>query len=301
MTDNMLDFSFNMEGIDRRALLLEAANRLDALHSFLGDEKSSPSETPEAALLRSLTEDKAEFGDAPAIFPVRDDYFISQNLEVPYNFKQWGQKYNFYWLDVPLNLFPRSNWAFNKLEVAIEFNSHTPKDGSRPKSYQILPDRKFQTLAKLHGHFEVHLDGNFEFSAKTPDMAGTIGMAAARLNAGIDSKVAAGTGLAIPPYVYSFKVARIEHTPPGIEEVRWRLNGAEFFQENIPRLTVIFQIPKKTRELKITAAMQAYRRFNFASAGLREGIKELSPSMRRFFKGGMPVAATTSWYLTPIL
>lgn len=69
----------------------------------------------------------------------------------------------------------------------------------------------------------------------------------------------------------------------------------------MPRLTVIFQIPKTTRELKIAAAMQAYRHFNFASAGLRDGIKELSPSMRRFFKGGMPVLATTSWSLTPML
>jgi hypothetical protein len=301
MADSILDFSFNMQGIDRRALLLEAANRIDALRGFLGDEKSGLSETPEAALLRSLTEDKAEFGDAPGIFPVVNDYFISQNLEVPYNFKQWSQTYNFYWLDVPLNLFPRSNWAFNKLEVAIEFNSHITNDGSRPKSYQILPDRKFRTLAKLHGHFEVHLNGNFEFSAKIADLKGAIGIAEAQLNAGIDSKVAAGAGLAIPPYVYSLKVAKIEHTPPGIVEVRWRLDGAEFFQENMPRLTVIFQIPKTTRELKIAAAMQAYRHFNFASAGLRDGIKELSPSMRRFFKGGMPVLATTSWSLTPML
>ena len=38
-------------------------------------------------------------------------------------------------------------------------------------------------------------------------------------------EAADGMGLVIPPYVYSIKQAKIEHSDTGIEEVIWQIDG----------------------------------------------------------------------------
>ncbi len=305
MSNPNLDFSYDMKGVDRTALLMEAANQLDALQGFLGGEEAGKGETAVGTLTRSFTEDHARFGDLPNMYKITDEYYVSLGLKVPYSFTQLTQNCNFYWLDLPLNLYPKHNWAFRRLEVAIEFNPHATKDGTRPKSYQILPDQKFQTLVELHGNFEVKLDANFEFNVSTGSIPVTMGPVQGNLEAGAGAKVGGGMGLVIPPYVYSIKQAKIEHSDTGIEEVRWLIDGPEFFQENKPRLTVIIQVLKGAKELKIAAAMQAYRYFKFARADLQEAVKELPRKIKEFFVKGLPIRDETPddkpWDMTHLL
>ena len=69
----------------------------------------------------------------------------------------------------------------------------------------------------------------------------------------------------------------------------WRLDGAEFFQENRPELVVIAQVPKGAVEFKITAALQAYRYFNTGAADWQDAILGLPSRLVSFFKDGAPV------------
>ncbi len=85
--------------------------------------------------------------------------------------------------------------------------------------------------------------------------------------------------------------------------VAWRLDGAEFFQENQPDFVIVLQVPKETQTVKVSAALQAYRYFNFASAGVRAAVKQLSSKLKGYFEGGLPVRDETNppWDLTPVL
>ena len=67
MSATSLDFSFNMEGLDRNALINEAAERLNVLSSDFGDEVQKGIDSPLAALVKELQGDAAEFAKLPVV------------------------------------------------------------------------------------------------------------------------------------------------------------------------------------------------------------------------------------------
>ena len=112
--NSSLDFSFNMDGIDRQALLAEAAERLDALSGYLDDSETSSPQSPEGELVRALMGDTVKLS-FPEVYEITDQDFLISNLSIPVRFKQLSQAFKFYWLYFPISLFPQYNWGFNRL------------------------------------------------------------------------------------------------------------------------------------------------------------------------------------------
>jgi hypothetical protein len=302
MNSQNLDWSFDMSGVDRAALLAEAAERFDKFAvTRLGEGAAAAAESPQGALARALVGDVAEFAAAPVVYKITDQDFLQQKLDVPFRFKELSKLYSFYWLYFPVALFPRHGTAFNRLEVAVEFNPAEKSGHLRPKAYQILPDKKFETLLQARQQLELGLDENFEFGVKTGQLSGAAGDAQGTLAAGVGVKAAAGAGLVAGPFVYTIKRAKIEHTAVGLERVFWRLDSREFFEGDDVPLVVIAQVPKGTKSVSVAAAMQAYRHFNWLSAPLQSVIEELPRALRNFFKGGAPLRDQASWDVSPML
>ena len=303
-----LDPGFSWRGVDRDALLLEAAERLDDLEGTLGPGVGAfvgPQESEAGRLARSLTTDVAKFGDAPLLYKLTEEYFASKNIAVPYDFKQLSQDYNFYWLDIPLDLSPKNNWPYDKIKVGIEFNPNAPKDGTRPRSYQILPDEQFRTVLEVPVGFEILLNGNFQFESNFDPIKGAIGPVTGSIGGGIGATATANAGIRIPPYTYVIKKAEITHSTPNLSEVRWSMAGHKFSLENKPRLSVIVQMLKGITELKVAGAMLTSRIFNYAPASFQEAIQELPRALKEFFTGGAVIPDETPkespWDLTRFL
>jgi len=296
MDSTALDFSFSTEGINRNALLTQAARELDVQPVHLGgDTSTSAPETPEGALVRALREDVAQFNGSPLFYPITDKDFIASNRSVPFRFQELTKDYEFYWLRLPLLLFPKRNWGFNRLEIRLDLNAKSAPPHAQPRAYQILPEKKFQNLFAANSRLEVGIDGNFEFSAKTSILGVDLGTAELSLGGGAKTNVEAGVGLVLGPFTYRLKKVILDHTSIGLQRVFWRIEGTEFFQEDDPQLIVIAQLPKQTRELQVIAIMQAYRYFNFASANLQEKIKKIPEALRNFFEQGAPIEDRASW------
>lgn len=302
MSNQNLDWSFDMSGLDRGALLHEAAERFDKFaFTSLGEKDAQAGESAEGVLARALLGDVAEFAAAPVVHKITDKDFIGQHLDVPFKFKDLSKSYNFYWFYFPIALHPAQNKSFNRLEVAVEFNPGEKAGHLRPKAYQILPDKKFETLLQAEQKLELGLDENFEFGVKTGEVSGQAGGAEGKVSAGVDVKAAARAGFVAGPFVYTIRRARIEHTAVGLEKVFWRLDSDKFFQgEDVP-LVVVAQVPKETGQVRVAAAMQAYRHFNWLSAPLQSVVGELPRALRDFFKGGAPLRDQANWDVTPML
>lgn len=293
------DFSFDMQGIDRHALLTEAAARLDALSGYLGPGEAA-GEEESALLLRELDGDTIGFPDFPTVYKITDKHYLTHNLKVPVNFTTLTQNFNFYWLYIPVALFPKSAMrGFRKLEMIVEFNHGETMAQLRPQAYQILPNKKFQTLLEVSNRVEVRLDENFELSASTPQMDVNLGSASVKAGAGMTVKEAAGLGMVLGPYTYRLKRAQIDHTPTSFAKVRWTLDGAEFFQEDSPELIVVIQVPKEVTQLKVGAAMQAYRHFSLLPSRLQKAVDDFPQWIQRFLRAGMPVPGAATWDITP--
>ncbi|MEN6375098.1 MAG: hypothetical protein ABFD75_10015 [Smithella sp.] len=293
MPENILDFSFNMEGLDRNKLLGEAAHTLDNLKGHLGSGKA-PVKSNEGDVARDFINDEASFAQTLVVYEITDKDFLAKNRQVPVPFSQLTQQYRFFWVYFPTVLFPRHDWAFNMIEMKIAMKAPEKPPHLQPKAFHILPNSQFQPLLEVNTRLEVRLDENFELKAQVPESG-------LHVSGAVDAKVAAAGGFVAGPFSYHIKKAKIQHTATGAETVFWRLDGAEFFQEDSPEIIIIAQIPKDVKNVKIDGSMQAYRYFSFLGGDLQSNVKHFTEAVKNFFTGGLPIGSKISWDVSPYL
>jgi hypothetical protein len=296
-----LDFSFNMAGVDRRALLAEAASELDALKATLGTPGTAIPETEVGALVRSIIDDRAEFGEAPTVYKITDQDFIKSRSGLPFNYKQLMEKHNFYWVRIPVYLESRRNWAFYRLEVSLQFSSSNTDPLTQPIVYDIFPATRFAPLFEAGASFKIGLGENLSLSAGIEPIATIPGAVPGSIGGKVKFEEDIHAGLTVGPLYHRVRKVLIYHTPTSTSKVFWRIEDIDFFENDDPRLIVIVKIPRETREARITARMQAARKFSFASAGLREAIQYLPAAIQVFFRGGAPIDAQAGWDISSLL
>jgi hypothetical protein len=299
MMANEIGFKTNAAQFDRQAILKEAAAQVDALIGHLGPG-GQPVESDEGKLTRALAADEARLPAYPDVYRITDEDFLAQHKPQPVAIKQLAENFNFYWVRFPIGLRPQKDWGFNMLEVRVEFGASEPPH-LRPKAYRILPDKRFQELLKANMTLEFKLNENLEFEASTGQLAASAGTASASGSAGAGGELKSGAGAVFGPFQYSVKKAQIEHSAPGLEWVFWRIDGAQFFEQDTPELITILQVPKVLKQCKIRAELQASRYFNFGAAPWQKAIAEIPAMLRRFFQEGMPLREEKPWDITPSL
>lgn len=297
MTDgpSPLTFEFDFGGESRDALMAEVRENVIGLARELGEapvrrsmgEATRRMESPLAPaeqLLAELNEQRAFLSRQLDFLKLEEAHFTEQNLPVPQLFKRLSERYNFYWLHLPVGYHARPNMPFVRVECAVEFNPTAPDD-QRPISALILPDKKFLTLLEANAEATVRLNQNFEFEL----YSGALSLPNLGGSAGAGAGVGLGGGVSVGPFNYRLVRAQIEHSGEKTHKVFWRVSGAEFFRERVPQFAVVLQVPRHVSELKIAAAVQAYANFNFAAAGLGEIVAYLGERLRNFLRAGAPV------------
>jgi hypothetical protein len=304
MPDHEFDFSVNLEGVDLSNLLEDAAQRMDAEKELASlDYAGLESQTSVVGgeFARQIMQEEASLPAFPDVYKITDKDYLARNLTAPVKFTQLSKSFIFYWIRFPVGLAPSHNWNFNRIEVRVEFNPDSTQPHLRPKAYQILPNKQFQTLIEANQGLEVQFNENFELTAKTGVVGGKVGTGEAKADVGVDGVAKGGFGMVLGPFKYAIKRAKIDHNSTGLEWVFWRLDGAEFSQEDAPDLIVIAQVPKELHEVNILARLQAYHSFNFSAAGINSAISNLPKVLREYFKGGAPLYDEKPWDLTPVL
>jgi hypothetical protein len=287
-----VDFSSQVAG-NRSALLLEAAERLDRLAGHLGETDGEPD--PYGQLLRDLIADTAEFAASPDLRPLPA---VSPSQATASSFRL-QDRFSFWWLRIPLLLFPRRNWAFNRLEVRVEFSPQEQRADLRPKVFDILPNRRFDTVMRAGARVLLSVGADGHFSVETPEIMTPlppVGMVSA--GAGAQAQASVGAQAGFGPIQFRAVAARVDHSAEGLDKVFWRLDGAEFFQENQPELIVVLQVPREVDTATVVGVLQAYRRFNLFPAGLQAAIRQLPEALRVFFAQGAPLEARAIYDLT---
>jgi hypothetical protein len=297
-----LSFSYDLEGIDRRALLTQVAAELHALRGDLGSGSAGTGKTPaEAVVLDITTKDRVGFDKEGSLYPykITEEDFVYKKVPVPVPFQKLSQTFNFYRLPVPFNLWSsRRDWGFYYLEMQVIMSSPGDK---QPIAYQILPAKQFQDLIDWKGRLEVSLGENFEFEVSPPPFAIATGIpgVGASVKAGVDAKAESRVGLSIGPFEFRWKKSKIEHDGVGTRRVFWRIDGAEFVREQDLNLEVILQVPQTVNELTIEAQMLAKRNFNLANSNLQRAVAQLPEIFSvKFLKDGAPIGDKHSWLLS---
>ncbi len=281
-----LTFSVDLSGLDRGELLSTAARKLDSLGGHQG--RGGPPQDSIGDLARALQEDTAEFAAAPLVYRITGADFQARDGRLPEGFRQLSRDHHFYVIELPVHLFPRYGWSFDRLEVRVEFNAaDRERPELRPRAVQIFPNRQLVELARMDQDLTVSITSDLEFQAEVP--AVPVGPVTASAAAG--AQAAGRLTLGIGPFQYRLRRAVIETSPPGLEKVFWRFDGTKILQDESPRLIVIAQVPTRTENVDIDAALQAYRNYNFLADRTRNTIEQLPRILAGFFKNGAPMRA----------
>lgn len=287
-----LDFAVDLTGVDPDALLRDATRRVDLLEGHLADEGvTEPGEA--GTLLRDMDKDVAEFADFPVVYPITAEDYIARDGKVPAGFTQLAANNRFYRIEFPVNLFPRSSWSFDRLEVRLDFNAGD-QPSNRPKAFQILPSRQLAELAGWKYEVDVSLDANLTLQVALPKPANV----QLPVGGGAGAQAKAGLGLVLGPFEYKLKRMVIQTTPPGLEKVFWRLEDAKLLQQDTPRFIVIAQVPMSAATVRVDGVLQAHRNYNFLTAYVRNTFRELPEAIRNYFKNGAPKPQMVTYDLT---
>jgi hypothetical protein len=293
MTDE-LDFGepLTAPGIERAELLNQAASALDRLGGQLGPGgKRVPSK--EGDLARAFADDLAE-AQRPQVFRLDADRLDPERHAVPVDIEELLRRSKFYWLSLPVSLWSRPGWGFNRLEAKAEF----AVDGD-VATFDLLPDQEFATRFQANAEIDVGVDASMKFSATVPTVAvGLPGGAGGAVGASADANAALKTGFVVGPFGYRVTAPKVKHSPPGLDHAFWRLDGAQYVDERDPGLRVILRVPKDAITLEVTMAIQARRYFNMLSARLQEAVTGLPAGIANFFKGGTPIGDSQTWDLS---
>jgi hypothetical protein len=288
-----LDFSdpFEESG-DERARMLEAAGRrLDALSGQLGPGgRREPSE--EGDFARAFAKDVVTVQE-PTIYRLEVDDLDAARRDMPVDVAELTRMSKFYWLELPVSLWARPGWGFNRLEARIEFTG----DGGAT-TFDLLPDQEFATRFQANTEVSLGVDAGMKFAATVPTVAvGQVGVAGLEAGAHAGATAAAQTGFVLGPFKYRVTAPKVKHSATGLDHVFWRLDGAEYVNERDPGMRAVVRVPKEAQELEVRATIQARRYFSMFSARFQEAVQNLPGAIANFFKGGTPIGDSDSWKL----
>jgi len=279
---------------ERGAFLQEMAAVARDYRGLLGDEEAAlTAEVDDLSqhiqrLAQELEEDTAEFSPVRDIVPLRSDHFADHGLDVPAHIADLMRRFDYYLLHIPIVLFARGGWAFAQLECIIEFNPGRPPN-ERAVAYQIFPADDWQDVIRASQGLAIGLDENLEFKVDVKRLALELPDLSAEARAKVGTKAAGKAGLVLGPFDYRIRRPRVISKGRGHVKVRWRLEGAEHFEEEEPTLGVVLQVPKDVSQVDVIGVLKASK----DSRALTDDVRHLLPYVRErtrnFLKGGAPL------------
>jgi hypothetical protein len=278
---------------ERGGFLADAAVALDRLGMHYGPGQTQGTTTV-GDFARAFAKDVAQV-QKPQIYRLDAALLDRDRSDVPVGADELVREFRFYWLSLPMSLWARPGWGFNRLEAKAEFEAE-----GGATTFDLLPDQAFATRFSVNTSLDLGVDAGMHFSAKAPVFAvGVPGVAGASAGASAGADAGIKTKLVVGPFDYRLTAAKVKHSAPGLDHAFWRLDGAEYVEESDPGLRVVVRIPKETGSMRVTVTIQARRYFSVMNARFQEAVRSLPDAIANFFKGGTPLGDSGTWDLSP--
>jgi hypothetical protein len=276
---------------NREALLSEAAevvrySGVDLSRESKGGLETAGPRHEVLELLEKLGREQATFAPALPCRAIRAEHFSDRQVTIPRDLEEDFRQFDYFCLDVPVTLIPRSGWMFTRLECRIDFS--TP-DGAHLFVHDVFPEDKWVTLMEAETHLNLGVDEELKFRTEVSDPAGE-SSAGAKVGADAGAKVVLG------PFSYVVRRPLVQAWGRKNTFVFWRLDGRADAGEEEVSLGVILKVRKSRRgPVSAKGVLKAYHDFNLLSATLRDFIESFTPLVKSLFTAGVVLSATGEW------
>lgn len=290
------DFTFQ-ELFDRSELLSEAIEVLmyEKIQLSGTQQAINQLEGKKAAigLLERLSEEQATFSPKLDVRRLCVDDYNNCELEPSVDVSDKFKRYDFYKVRIPITLFPKSGWAFTRVECWIEFCPAEEAVDLRPVVYDLFPHDKWAKIISASPKLSLGLDTSLRFQAETKgvDILGN------QIDGALSTNIEAGAGLVLGPYEYTIRRANIRTRGRLNVEAFWRLDGREHTDEEDICLEVVLMTPKRRKVvMHARGELRAYHDFQVWTADIfKDWLPHFGKALRSMLGNGIPVISTTKW------
>lgn len=284
---------------DERSLFLEEVSKTARDMGSTLDASAPLTPAGESAqriqeLTSELDKDVAEFSPRLQVIPLNERDFAMHSLALSPDIAALMTRFNFYLVNIPITLFPKAGCGFVQLNCIVEFSPGIPT-AERAVAYQIFPDQEWQDIIKFEQGLAVGLDEKLEFKVDTARLKVEMPALSSEAKAAIGVKAAGNAGLVLGPFNYKIRRPKIQTAGRGNVKVHWRLDSAEYFEQEEPRLGVLLQVPKQISRVDAVGVLKATRDVHFLTANLRNVLELVRERTRNFFETGTPKTAGQPW------
>lgn len=283
------------ETFDRQELLAEAMEIVRYADVELGPEAEAKDIDNRKAQaiehLHKLGEEQASFSLKLDVRRLTRKDFEEQGIEPSRELKAKMKKNHFYQVGIPITLFPKSGWAFTRLECRVEFCPGETNVHQHPIIHDIFPDDVWADILSFEDHLVLGLDENLAFRAQVKELKGQWQHLSAAAQAKLAVQVGSGAKLVVGPFSYRIRRSNVRSRGRGNVECFWRLDGAEYIDEEDVRLRLVLMVPKdRLQPVNAIGELTAYHDFQLWSADVfKDWINDFGKAIKALFGAGIPL------------
>lgn len=289
------------ESFDREQLLNEALEIVRYADVPLGPDAQvreiNERKAQAAKLLQKLDEEQASFSPKLDVRRLTKKDFAERDIEPSRDLKAKMRDNYFYHVGIPVTLFPRSGWAFTRLESWVCFCPDETDFHRCPIVYEIFPEDVWMEILGFQDHLKLGLDENFSFRAEVEKLEGQWEQLSGAAQAKLAVQAGGGARLVVGPFSYHIRRAKVQGRGRLDVESFWRLDSKEFVDEEDVLLSVVLMVPKdRGQTVNAVGELKAYHDFQIWSADvLKDWIRHFRPVLKAFFGVGAVVTAKMEW------
>lgn len=289
------------ESFDREALLAEALEIVRYADVLMGSEEQ-PKELDTRKVqaikgLQRLAEEQALFSPKLDIHHLTKEDFEERGIEPSYDLKAKIRNNHFYQVNIPVTLFPKSGWAFTRLECWIEFCPSEQDANQRPVIYEIFPEDVWSEIFRFQDQLSLGLDENLAFRAQVENLEGNWKKLSSKAQAKLAVRVGGRAGLVVGPFSYRTRRAKVMSRGRGNVESFWRLDGQDHVDSEDVLLGVVLMVPKSREQpLSAVGELKAYHDFQIWTADLfKDWSQDFPKALKALFGAGVVVSDKKEW------
>lgn len=237
--------------------------------------------------LKSLRETRVGFGNPKdSLVKLTPDLFqqLGINTITEIQRLQMKDKYDFYFLTMPIILKPGHGAQFSRLDCELDFK---PKGALEPIIQSIFPRTEWRDVLNWGGAMNLALNSNLDWELGV-DMNQLPKTLYESLSSQISAKVINKNNLkafiAIPDFSFNLGRVEIVATGEGSSQAYWSINKPELRQIQQLKFGIVFKVLKGVESITLTGKVFAEPSFTWLVANLRDVFENLSNELKGFLQ-----------------
>lgn len=196
--------------------------------------------------------------------------------------EQIASQYDFYYMAMPVSLYPKRGQLFNRVECHLAFKAEPNQDVI---VQNIFPTSQWHPVLAWGGGMNLALNGKLDWEIgvdetqlETVKQLPGVPIGSIKTNNEIQSRIL------MPDFSFELGRQEIVATGQGQNFCRWRLRDPQLKQINDLRFIVIFKVTQGTRTIRMLGQVQAEPDMAYLAGEIDDVFSELSQRVKDIFR-----------------